>query len=100
MAKFIQPLRSGQITIPVEFRKQLGITQNTMLQLSLIQGELRIKPFHITKIAAGSAWMKDLYSMFAPVRDEIQKRQTTEKEIDTAIDKAVTAVRKKHARRS
>src|SRR5438105_10440121 len=100
MTKFVQPLRSGQITIPAEFRKQLRITKDTLLQLYLSHGELHIKPFHIKYTAASSPWMKDLYAMFAPAREEIQKRQYTEKEIDTAINQAVTAVRKKHAHRS
>ena len=100
MTKFVQSLRSGQITIPAEFRKQLGIDKGTVLQLSLTDGELRIKPFKVADTAAGSPWMKDLYRMFAPVRREIGKRKYTDREIDTAIDKAVRAVRKKHAGRS
>ncbi|MBI3283047.1 AbrB/MazE/SpoVT family DNA-binding domain-containing protein [Candidatus Curtissbacteria bacterium] len=100
MTKFVQPLRSGQITIPAEFRRQLGIDKGTLLQLSLTGGELRIKPFKVADTAAGSPWMKDLYKMFAPVRREIRKRKYTDREIDTAIDKAIRAVRKKHAGRS
>ncbi len=96
MTRLVQPLRSGQITIPVEFRRQLGITKNTVLELSLEKGELRIKPYPITQTT--SAWMKDLYEMFAPARQEIKKKKYSEKEIDNAIDKAVSVVRKKHAR--
>lgn len=100
MTKFVQPLRSGQITIPIEFRRQLGIGKGTVLQLSLSGGELHIKPLKLADTASGSAWMKDLYEMFAPVRREISKRGYSDKEIDTAVDKAVRAVRKKHASRS
>ena len=100
MTKFVQSLRSGQITIPMEFRKELGIGKGTVLALSLTGGELHIKPLHVADTAAGSPWMKDLYDMFAPVRAEVRRRRYSEKEIDTAIDKAVTAVRKKHASRS
>ncbi|OGH14250.1 MAG: hypothetical protein A2860_02835 [Candidatus Levybacteria bacterium RIFCSPHIGHO2_01_FULL_37_33] len=100
MTKLVQPLRSGQITIPAEFRRQLGITKGTVLQLSLTQGELRIKPLQVTDTAASSPWMKDLYDMFAPLREEVRKRKYTDKQIDTAIDQAVAAVRKKNAHRS
>lgn len=100
MTKFVQSLRSGQITIPVEFRRQLGIGKGTVLQLSLAGGELRIKPLHIADTVSGSPWMKDLYDMFAPARKEISKRKYTDQEIDTVIDKAVSAVREKHASRS
>jgi len=100
MTQIIKPLRSGQITIPAEFRKELGITKDTVLQLSLIQGELRIKPLQVTDTAASSPWMKDLYNMFAPLREEVAKRKYTDKQIDTAIDQAVAAVRKKNAHRS
>ena len=99
MTKFVQSLRSGQITIPSEFRKELGIGKGTVLALSLTGGELRIKPLNLADTAAGSPWMKDLYDMFAPVRNEIKRKYDAE-EIDTAVDQAVSAVRKKHASRS
>lgn len=100
MTKFVQPLRSGQITIPSEFRKQLGIGKGTVLKLSLSGGELHIKPIQVSEIAGGSAWMKDLYEMFAPVRAQISKRKYTDGDVDAAIDKTVAVVRKKHASRS
>ena len=100
MTRLVQPLRSGQITIPAEFRKQLGITKDTVLQLSLSGNELRIKPLSVVDTVAGSPWIKDLYDMFAPVRAEARRKQYTEKDIDTAIDEAVSSVRKKYASRS
>ncbi len=96
LIRIVQPLRSGQITIPVEFRKRLGITDKTVLQLTLEADELRIKPLAVTATASGSAWFKDLYDYFAPVREEAQ--HLSEEEINTAIDQAVAAVRAKHAR--
>ena len=93
--KIVRSLRSGQITIPAEFRKELGITEETMLQLTLEGGELRIRPLQVKDSAAGSAWLKHLYERFAPVREEAA--QYTEEEIDAAIDQAVRAVRRQHA---
>ena len=43
LTKVIRPVRSGQITIPAEFRERLGIDADTLLQISLVSGELRIR---------------------------------------------------------
>lgn len=95
MTKIIHTLRSGQITIPAEFRKRLGIKEETPLKINLEKGELRISPFGIAETIAGSPWLKYLYDFFAPVRKEAKKYSS--RKIDEAIKKAVSAVRKKHA---
>lgn len=95
MTRIVRPLRSGQITIPAEFRKLLGITEDSVLQMMLREGELRIRPMRVTETAAGSPWLKDLYDLFAPVREEAAAM--SEEEVDEAIRGAVTASRKKHA---
>lgn len=98
MTRIVRPLRSGQITIPAEFRKQLGLTDDTLLQITLHSDELRVKPLRVAETAAGSPWMRQLYDLFAPVRDEA--KELPEEEIDAAIDRAVAAVRKRHAKGS
>ena len=95
--KIIRSLRSGQVTLPAEFRKKLGITEDTMLEVSLEGQELRIRPLRVRRDAPGSPWLKDLYDHFAPVRQEAEERGYSEEEIDAAIDAAVRAVRSKHA---
>lgn len=100
MAKIVRSLRSGQITIPADFREKLGIDSDTLLQISLMEGELRIKPVRVSEKAQGSPWLKELYDYFAPVREEIEKKGYSEKEINSAIDSAVRAVRAKHAKSS
>lgn len=97
MTKIIRPLRGGQITIPVDFREKLGIGTDTLLQIKLIEGELRIKPVQISDKPKGSPWLKELYDYFAPARKEAAKY--TEEEINADIDRAVREVRKKHAKR-
>lgn len=100
MIKLVKALRSGQITIPSDFREKLGITSDSLLQMSLLQGELRIKPVQIAKEQQGSPWLKDAYNAFAPVRQEIKEKGYTEQEVNDAIDAAVKAVRKSHAKSS
>lgn len=94
MTKFIRSLRSGQITIPREFREKLGITPDKLLQLTLDDGKLCIKPVQMTD-ASNSPWFKELYDLFTPVRKEAKK--FSEKEVNCAIDKAIKAVRRRHA---
>ena len=42
--RFVKPLSKGQITIPIAFRKQLGITENTILGIVLKEGKIEISP--------------------------------------------------------
>src|SRR5947199_10342079 len=93
--RLVRPLRGGQITIPADFREQLGIQADSVLQVSVVEGELRIKPVQVIQRAAGSPWLKELYDMFAPVREEASRFSETE--IDQAIDDAVAAVRRERA---
>ena len=95
LTRIVRPLRSGQITIPAEFRKQLGITDGSMLQVTLAGGELRIKPVRVAAQSANSAWLRELYDRFAPVREEATPY--SEEEINAAIQQALTATRQQHA---
>lgn len=95
MTRIVKPLRSGQVTIPVDFREKLGIDADTLLQISIMQGEIRMKPVKTVDMAEGSPWLKEAYEAFANVRKETE--QYGEQEIDKAIGQAVKAVRKAHA---
>ncbi len=85
-AKLVKPLRSGQITIPIRFRKQLHIDEQTLLQIGVSGSELRIRPVRITS-GAGSPWFRELYELFAPVRKEASRRGGSE--IDRDVQKTV-----------
>lgn len=95
LVRIVRPLRGGQITIPSEFRKELGLTEDTLLQVTLEDGELRVRPVRVTESTVGSPWVKELYDLYAPVREEAAK--CTEAEVDAAIDEAVKSVRAKDA---
>jgi hypothetical protein len=62
-----------------------------------VQGELRIKPVRTTETVAGSPWLKELYDYFAAVREESEAAHYSDEEMNAAIDRAVRAVRKRHA---
>jgi bifunctional DNA-binding transcriptional regulator/antitoxin component of YhaV-PrlF toxin-antitoxin module len=93
MTRIVRQLRGGQVTIPADYRRMLGITDDSLLQMSAEAGELRIKPVRVTE-QAGSDWLKELYDLFTPARTQTTK--LSEQEVDSAIDKAVQAVRKTH----
>jgi bifunctional DNA-binding transcriptional regulator/antitoxin component of YhaV-PrlF toxin-antitoxin module len=90
-SRIVRPLRGGQITIPAEFRRRLGITGDGLLRLTLVGHELLVTPIRIGDTAEGSAWFRELYEQFEPVREEAASLD--EAEIDAAIRDAVDASR-------
>jgi bifunctional DNA-binding transcriptional regulator/antitoxin component of YhaV-PrlF toxin-antitoxin module len=93
MTKIVRPLRGGQVTIPAAFRRELGIGDDTMLRMTLAEGELRIKPVQIAEPGAGSPGLRALYEYFAPVREDILRRGISEEEVNADIDAAIAEVR-------
>jgi len=53
---------------------------------------LHVKPVRACDPRGRSEWLKDLYDLFVPVREEA--KAYTEDQIHAAIDEAVTAVRR------
>jgi AbrB family looped-hinge helix DNA binding protein len=50
MTKLVRPLSRGQITIPIEFRKKLGIDTNTILNLVLKGNKIEITPAMVREV--------------------------------------------------
>ncbi len=50
MTKLVRPLSRGQITIPIEFRKKLGIDTNTILSLALRGNKIEIVPAMVREV--------------------------------------------------
>lgn len=46
-SKVVRARKKGQITIPDEFRRELGIGENSLLPVSVRDGELRIAPVEV-----------------------------------------------------
>lgn len=89
-SKIVRPVRRGQITIPIEFRRKLGIKDDSLLQLTLHEDRIEVEPV-IAQPAKGSAWARELYEMFAPVRADLAA--LSEDEINALIDEALSEVR-------
>lgn len=92
----VRPLRDGQVTIPAEFRRALGIDGDALLHLTLVEGELRIRLAKGVPESATPAWLRDAYEAFAPIREELARTYSSD-EIDDAVDRAVNAVRRPNA---
>lgn len=92
-SKTIRMSRQGRITIPAEFRTQLGIDERTMFLVSLVGDELRIIPVRIPEADDDSRWLDELYAAFAPIREDILRRGISEEEINADIDAAIAEVR-------
>ncbi len=88
-------VRGDEVTIPQEFREELGIDDTTWLFMILVDGELSIRPVHFNKNPSekGSPGLRALYDYFAPVREEILARGISEEEVNADIDAAIAAVR-------
>ena len=89
LTRMVRPLRRGQLTIPAEFRRRLGIDDHTLLELTLKEDKIVIRPL-VTEPAAELAWARDLYAMFDSVRQEAQEME--EAEVDALIDEAIVEV--------
>ncbi|TXH13759.1 MAG: hypothetical protein E6R00_09845 [Gammaproteobacteria bacterium] len=91
-SRIVHVLRGGQITIPIEFRRELGIEDASLVEVTLTEsGDLAVHPVE-TK-PKGSAWLRELYEAFAPVRQEAVDKGYTEEEINEWIDEAIREVR-------
>lgn len=54
--RLVKLYAKGQITIPVEFRKRLGIDENTLLRLKLKGSRIEITP---VRIVEEGRWLRE-----------------------------------------
>lgn len=91
-SRVVRSRRSGQVTIPAEFRRALGIDDASLLEVTLQDGEVRIKPIESSSEGGAPDWLKEAYLAFAPIREELGGKYS-EDELNAAIDQAIAAVR-------
>jgi AbrB family looped-hinge helix DNA binding protein len=48
--RIVKPFGTGQITIPAEFRRRLGIGLDTLLKLTLTEESIEIRPVWIGEV--------------------------------------------------
>lgn len=89
--RLVRQLRNGQITIPKEFREELGLKPDDFLEMELRDGRLYCRRIAATPAGQGSDWLAELRDAFAGVRENLKGR--SEEEINAAIDEALTAHR-------
>jgi AbrB family looped-hinge helix DNA binding protein len=91
MRKIVRVLRAGQVTIPKEIRKELGMEAGGMVAFELKDGKLSVEPVGLIQAGQGSPWLEELYAIFEPVREAL--KDVPEEEINKWIDEAVAEVR-------
>ncbi len=91
MRRIVKQLRHGQITIPKDLREAIGMDAGDLLSIDLVNGKLEIQPVKVAPKEKGSPWARELYELFAPVRESLEGR--SEEEIDAAVGEAVEEVR-------
>jgi hypothetical protein len=64
-----------------------------MLQITLEGQELRLRAYFPEKLETGSAWLRDLYLLFAPARRAAAN--PTDQDRDAIIDLALATLRMK-----
>ncbi len=89
----VRALRGGQMTIPVEIRRDLGIAEDTLLDVEPTEDG----GFVVHPVAAGRRvdddWLHELYELFEPVRREIRESGISEDELDALIAESVAEAR-------
>lgn len=92
-SKTVHVLRGGQITIPIEFRRTLGLEEGSLLEITLTQDrQLALRPV-AASTASENEWVQKLYEVFEPVRREIRESGVSEEELDALIDDSVEEAR-------
>ena len=94
MKRVIRQLRHGQITIPKDLRRAAGIEPDDMLSVDVVDGRLQIEAVRVTPKLSANEWLKDLYDLFAPVRESL--KDVPEDEINREIDEAIAEVRSRN----
>ncbi|MDQ6604653.1 MAG: AbrB/MazE/SpoVT family DNA-binding domain-containing protein [Chloroflexota bacterium] len=90
--RLVRVQEKGQVTLPAEMRRSLGLKKGDLVAVTSTDGGVLIKLVEI-KEQQGSPWLKELYDYFAPVREEIRARGLSEEEVNADIDAAVREVR-------
>jgi bifunctional DNA-binding transcriptional regulator/antitoxin component of YhaV-PrlF toxin-antitoxin module len=90
----VRPLRDGRITIPVEFRRVLGITEESLLDIAVEEDAIRIRKVEVARTNGQGTWLAGSGDPFVSARAELATRGVPADEIDAAIDAARRELRR------
>lgn len=92
-SKTVRALRGGQMTIPIEIRRSLGIAEDTLLKVETTHdGGFLVHPVS-SNPPTDNAWMQKLYDLFEPMRQQIAESGISEDELNALIDESVEEAR-------
>ncbi len=74
-----------------QLRKAVRLEENGMVSITLSGDKLEIEPVKVASKRKGSPWAKELYELFAPVRESLKGR--SEEKVNEAIDEALKEAR-------
>jgi AbrB family looped-hinge helix DNA binding protein len=90
----VRVIRNGQITLPKELRKKLGIEEGDLLEVKVDKGGFVIRPkTAVDKELAGDRFFK----MVDEIREAV--KDADPRELEEAIEEAVAAAKKATARK-
>jgi AbrB family looped-hinge helix DNA binding protein len=91
----VKVIRNGQITIPKELRKVLGIEEGDLLEVKLTKGGMTIKPKAVVDRESAKG---RFFQMVEEVRESV--KDTDPQEIEAAIEEAVQAAKRSTAKKA
>ncbi len=87
-------LRSSQITLPVEFRKQFNLAEGDYLEAQAVKEGILLKP--VAVVEREKAW-QDVFAAMKKVKDTKPNPKQTPQEQEEEIAQWVKDYRKHHA---
>jgi AbrB family looped-hinge helix DNA binding protein len=90
----VKVIRNGQITLPKELRKALGIQEGDLLEVKLSESGMTIKP----KVPVDKDLARDqFWQMVKEIRQSV--KDVDPQELSTVIEEAVAAAKKTTAKK-
>jgi hypothetical protein len=96
----VRPRIDDSILLPGDILRAAGLATETLLEVHVENGELRLIPASANAPEQRSNPFGDLYDYFAPVREDLLASGITDEELDAEIDAAIAEVRAEARSRS
>jgi AbrB family looped-hinge helix DNA binding protein len=90
----VKILRAGQVTLPIELRKQFHLEEEDYLEAQAVEGGILLKP--VSVVARKKAWDR-VVKVMNRVHAQLPPSKKSPKEQEEEIAREVKAFRKHHA---